>query len=257
MPSPKPAFALALAATFALYGAAPALSAAAKPKPGKKTPASKPAAARTGGASKAKSPVRFVPEVLELGPGEEDILEVRLTNTYGHPTVGSFKLLPTNTFQVTKTEWDGPLPAWGAKTYLRVRAAKNAEPGLHHLKARYYVDRAGDYPVLLPVRVKIPVAVEVIPDYANSAVRVQVKNLLSNRTERGKVELRNPDRLLQDQVSAILPPIPPGETREVSIPVIGGGIAPGEQYRFDVKVATWPGYETSFTRHLKFYDAPR
>lgn len=235
--------AVALAAAVAL-SAAPSMVAAPKPQPKKNNRAAK------------ASPVRFVPEVLELGPGEEDLLEVRLSNPYGHPTVGSFRLNTMENLSFEKMEWDGPLPAWGAKTYIRVKADANAEPGRYSLRARYFVDRAGEFKTVLPVRIKIPIAVEVIPDYAGSAVRVRVKNLLERRTERGKVELRNPDRFLEDQVSAIFPPIPPGETREVSIPVVRGGIAGGERYRFDVTVTTWPGYKTSFTRYLKFYDPP-
>jgi hypothetical protein len=141
--------------------------------------------------------------------------------------------------------------------YVRARAADDAEPRRYTVKGNYYVDRAGDFRADLPVRVLIPITVELIPDYEGEAVRVRVRNQLSRRTERGKVELRNPDRFLEDVVSAILPPIPPGEAREVSIPLVAGGIAPGERYRFDVTATTWAGYRTSFTRWLEFYDAPR
>ena len=200
------------------------------------------------------SPVRVAPLPIELGPGEEDLVEIRLANPSGRPTVGTLRLTAKPGITLSQSEWDGPLPPWGAKLYIRMKAGPNVEPGPYPIRAVYFVDRAGDYQTTLPVRVIVPIKVDVIPDYEGSAVRVRVRNLLSRRTERGKVELRNPDRFLEDRVSALLPAIPPGRTGEVSIPVVRGGIAGGETYRFDVSVSTWAGYRTNFTRHLKFYD---
>jgi hypothetical protein len=219
---------------------------AASPPPVKATTVKKPKAA----------PLQFNPSTMELGPGEEDILEIRLLNPYGHPTIGSLRLHPPSGVTVTPSEWNGPLPPWGAKFYAHVKAADAHANGTLAVPVRYFVDRSGEYGGEMTVEIKTPVEAELIPDYRSqdeAYVRVRVKNLLSKRTERGRVGLKSSARLLQDQVSAILPPVPPGETREVSIPVTPGGIAPGQGYRFTATVQTWPGYSTTLSQTLVFY----
>ena len=223
-------------------------------KPRRSAPSSR--ASKKPAPAKSAS-IKFTPSPLELGPGEKDILEVRLLNPYGHATVGTLKLSETADLSISGPEWDGSLPPWGAKLYLQVKASPNATPGAKTVHATYYVDGAGDFTGDLRYRIVAPIKAELIPDYANSAVKVRVTNLTSGRTERGRVELRSVDRLLQDQVSAEFPPIPPGETREVSIPVVKGGIAPGIGYRFEAMAQTWAGYRTTFARTLVFYGSPR
>jgi hypothetical protein len=233
-------------------GSQPALS-AAKPKA---TRSAKKAVKPKPRKPAAGSPFQFTPKTLELGPGETDLVEVRLANPYGHPTVGRLRLDPDTGLSLSKDAWDGPLPPWGIKFYTKVTAQADAT-GDKNIGLSYFVDRAGDFSSSFKVQVMKPIEIEVTPDYKNEVVRIKVHNLLQHRTERGRVSLKNPDRLLQDQVSALLPPIAPGETEEVTIPVMAYGIAPGAAYHFDVTVETWPGYKETSSHNLVFYRGRR
>jgi hypothetical protein len=203
-----------------------------------------------------KSPIQAIPNTLELGPGETDMVEFRLSNPFGHPTIGSFKLNPASGVSVSEPGWDGPLPAWGTKFYTKVTANSDAM-GDKTIGLTYFVDRAGDFNSGFTVRVKKPLDVEVTPDYDAGVVRIKVRNLLQNRTERGRVSLKNPERLLQDKVSALLPPIAPGDSEEVTVPVMTYGIAPGAAYHFDVTVETWAGYKATTSHDLVFYQGAK
>ncbi len=217
---------------------------------GARTPARRTRQAPVGD---ARAVIKLTPETMELGPGEVLILELALKNPYGHPTIASASLKAPDSLQLSQPQWDGPMPAWGAKWYTRVQADADAKSGSYPLPLTYYVDRDGEYAAKLSVTVKKPIDVEMLPDMAAGAVKFRVTNRLKARVERGRVELKNDDRLLQNQVSAEFGPIAPGATEEISIPVMSNALAPGMGYRFHATAQTYAGYKTEFSRTLLFY----
>ena len=118
--------ALVLAGILSVEGVPPSAEAAAR------KPRRSPARSR----APRPAPVRFVPALLELGPGEEITLEIRMSNTYKRPTIGRLDLHPTGGLVFSQARWDGPLPAWGAKHFVKVKAPAGAKTGKYTLKTR-------------------------------------------------------------------------------------------------------------------------
>lgn len=223
-----------------LFGATMAAGAPAPVKP-----AAKPAAKAV--AKLPAKPMAFKPAELDLAPGETFPVELFVPSPTGKTFAG------TPTFAVERAitinadaRWKGKVPAWGAKTFPKLTAARDAE-GEYSVKSTIGEGEMAPSAALL-VRVASP---QVEFETGLFKLTVKVTNPFKTRPMTGRIVISNPDRFLEDVTTREFK-IPPGETQDLLIPLPGAAPVEGETYDFTLTVQTYQGYKSKKTYPLEF-----
>ncbi|MBM3457893.1 MAG: hypothetical protein FJX77_05105 [Armatimonadetes bacterium] len=188
--------------------------------------------------------MRFALEGLDLAPGDSYLVELVVPSPTGRAVTGTlaFEAAPGVTVQ-PDTRWKDRLPAWGAKTYPRIRCSPQST-GEILVRARF--SAGGE--ALLPVRIATP-TMDPIP--AADRLTVKITNPFRSRPMTGRVQAANPDRFL-GTITARPFRLGPGETGEVVFPLPGAAPAEGEEYLFTLTLQTYDGHKSQKTIPLKF-----
>lgn len=233
--------------TRALVGMVTALAAVGAPAaPVAKAPAAK-SKAPAKAPVKPAAPMAFKPTVLDLAPGETYPVELFVPSPTGKEYSGTLDFEVEKGVTVTPdSRWKGRVPGWGAKTYPKLTAARDAT-GEYTLKASIGSGESVKQSTL-KVRTVAP-QIELEPGVFK--LTLKVTNPFESRLLNGRIAISNPDRFLQDVTTREFK-IEPGKTQELVVPLPGAAPVCGETYDFTVEVETYQGYKEKKTYPLAF-----
>jgi len=211
-------------------------------------PAAKPVAkAAAKPAPKPAAPMAYKPAELDLAPGETFPVELFVPSPTGKTFSGAPSYVVDSAISVAAdARWKGKVPAWGAKTYPKLTAGRDAD-GEYTVKSAIGEGAKAPTASLL-VRVASP-RVEFVTGLFR--LTVKVTNPFKHRPMTGRIEIANPDRFLEDVTTKEFK-IAPGETEDLLIPLPGAAPVEGETYDFTLTVQTYQGYKSKKTYPLEF-----
>ncbi|MGV3719903.1 MAG: hypothetical protein ACO1SX_03250 [Actinomycetota bacterium] len=213
-------------------------TAMAAPTPAK--PAAKPAA-------KPPAPMAFKPVELDLAPGETYPVELFVPSPTGKTFTGTPRFAVERAITINADpRWKGKVPPWGAKTFPKLTASRDAE-GEYAVKSTIGDGEKAPSAELM-VRVAAP-QVEFVTGLFK--LTVKVTNPFKHRAMTGRIVISNPDRFLEDVTTREFK-IPAGETQDLLIPLPGAAPVEGEAYDFTLTVQTYQGYKVKKTYPLEF-----